>query len=276
MENNNQIISVQNNNSNLVLAKQSRPLLATLNEDFKKLKDIINVEETDSLINYLLTILNIKVSNEQDAKDLQIQMLVVSDFLKSKFGNLTIPEIKEAFKMFVAREFSHIKVFRILDCVSIGEVLQAYTEFRNESLRMYSQKKQNLLSATPKLTPEQKKETREKFIIILYEELKTEKFSYDAWVLYSDLESAGKIKPTNDYKKELYNKQLLVYSSEQRNLIIKTRGQFAATSLLSDLTKKIQSGNPIETVKNKCKNIIVCDYLKNHMYDFETFKKAIL
>ena len=86
MENNNQVISVQNNNSNLVPAKQSRPLLATLNEDFKKLKEIINVEETDSLINYLLTILNIKVSNEQDAKDLQIQMLVVSDFLKSKFG----------------------------------------------------------------------------------------------------------------------------------------------------------------------------------------------
>ena len=40
--------------------------------------------------------MNIKVSNENEAKDLQIQMLVVSDFLKSKFGFLTAEDIAQA------------------------------------------------------------------------------------------------------------------------------------------------------------------------------------
>lgn len=100
--------------------------------------------------------MNIKVSNDTEKKDLQIQMLVVMDFIKSKFGNLTIPEIKEAFKMYVAREFPEIKVFRILDCVSVGEVLDAYKSFRNESLRVYSQKKTALLNTPKKVTQEDK------------------------------------------------------------------------------------------------------------------------
>lgn len=249
--------------------------MAILSEDYPKLREIHNNSETDALINYLLTILNIKVSNENEAKDLQIQMLVVSDFLKSKFGFLTVEEIKEAFKMFVAREFPEIKVFRILDCVAIGEVLQSYTNFRNESLRTYIDKKQVLLSAPPPKTDEEKKQIRLRFIEMLYEEIKKDKFSDSAWLLYDELYNSGKIKITDEEKKELYNKQLLVFSTEQR-LEISKKPAILHKSLFEDLKKRIQSGNPIEVVKNKCKNIIVCDYLKNNMYDFETFKNSIL
>jgi len=87
--------------------------------------------------------LNLKTSSEQDAKDLNIQMLVILDFIKSKFSQLTIEEIKEAFKMYVAKEFSHLKVFRMLDCVVVGEVLNEYINFRNESLKVYDNKKQS-------------------------------------------------------------------------------------------------------------------------------------
>ncbi len=249
--------------------------MAILSEDYPKLKEIHNNSETDALINYLLTILNIKVSNENEAKDLQIQMLVVSDFLKSKFGFLTVEEIKEAFKMFVAREFPEIKVFRILDCVAIGEVLQSYTNFRNESLRTYIDKKQVLLSAPPPKTDEEKKQIRLKFIEMLYEEIKKDKFSDSAWLLYDELYNSGKIKITDEEKRELYNKQLLVYATEQRTEIAK-KSAITHKSLLQGLNDKIQSGNPIQLVKNKCKNIIVCDYLKKNMYDFEDFKKSIL
>lgn len=82
-------------------------------------------------------------------------MLVVSDFIKTKFGFLTIPEIQEAFKMFVAKEFSEIKVFRILDCIVVGEVLNAFIDFRNENLRVYEQKKQSvMLEKENKITPD--------------------------------------------------------------------------------------------------------------------------
>lgn len=227
------------------------------------------------MINYLLTILNIKVSNPNEAKDLEIQMLVVSDFLKSKFGFLTIEEIKEAFKMFVAREFPDIKVFRLLDCVAIGEVLQAYTNFRNESLRTYIDKKQVLLNAPPEKTEAEKKEIRLKFIEMLYEEIKKDKFSTSAWLLYDELFNSGKIKITDEEKIDLYNKQLLIFATEQRTEISK-KPTILHKSLFEDLNKRIQSGNPIEVVRNKCKNIIVSNYLNKNMYDFEDFKKSII
>lgn len=253
----------------------SKPLLAKINEDYPKLKEIQNVQEFDSLINYLITILNIKCSNQEEADDLKIQMLVVEDFLKSKFSNLTIQEIKEAFKMYAAREFSKIKVFRILDCISIGEVLQAFIDFRNDSLRGYNSKKQNLLNAIPEKTDEEKKQIRLKFIEMLYEEIKTDKFSNNAWLLYDEFYNSGKIKISDEEKIELYNSQLLIYANEQRNEF-KSKNDLVAKNLLLDLNNKIKSGNTIQLVKNKCKSVLVCNYLKKNMYDFETFKNSIL
>jgi len=253
----------------------SKPLLAKINEDYPKLKQVQNVQEFDSLINYLVTLLNIKCSNQEEADDLKIQMLVVKDFLKSKFGNLTIEEIKEAFKMYAAREFENIKVFRLLDCISIGEVLQAYIDFRNESLRGYNSQKQNLLNTMPEKTTEEKKEIRLQFIKMLYDEIKTDKFSKNAWLLYNDLFTSGKIKITEEEKKALYNEQLLIYATEQRTEINK-KNNLITKPLLLDLNTKIQSGKPIELVKNKCKNVLVSNYLKKNMYDFETFKNSIL
>lgn len=49
---------------------------------------------------------------------------------------LTIPEVKEAFKMYVSGQLG-IKVFRLLDCIAIGEVLNAFIDFRNAALSNY-------------------------------------------------------------------------------------------------------------------------------------------
>lgn len=250
-------------------------MLAVLSEDNVKLNKIPNNEEKDALINYLLVILNIKVSNKDEADDLKIQMLVVSEFLTSKFGFLTIPEIKEAFKMFVAREFPEIKVFRILDCVSIGEVLNAYVNYRNESLRIYSQKKQLLLETPKPKTDMEKQEIRLKFIEMLYDDFKKDKFSESAWILYDDLYNSGKIKISDEEKKEIYNQQLLEYSIQQRNEISK-KSTIISKALLGELNNKIKNGNSIKVVVNKSKSVIVAKYLNKHMYDFDEFKNSIL
>lgn len=275
MENQNQLVTTQRSNSDLAQTRQLRPLLAVLSEDNVKLNKIPNNEEKDALINYLLVILNIKVSNKDEADDLKIQMLVVSEFLTSKFGFLTIPEIKEAFKMFVAREFPEIKVFRILDCVSIGEVLNAYVNYRNESLRIYSQKKQLLLETPKPKTDMEKQEIRLKFIEMLYDDFKKDKFSESAWILYDDLYNSGKIKISDEEKKEIYNQQLLEYSIQQRNEISK-KSTIISKALLGELNNKIKNGNSIKVVVNKSKSVIVAKYLNKHMYDFDEFKNSIL
>jgi len=251
---------------------QSRPSLAVLNEDFPRLRNIQDVKETDSLINYLITILNIKVSSQEEADDLKIQMLVVSDFLKTKFGHLTIPEIKEAFKMYVAREFPNIKVFRILDCPSIGEVLQAYTDFRAEALRKYSQQKTALLQAPSGPTEEDKKKIRNQLVDIIFDDLKKQGYSNDAYFLYDELYDSGKIKVTDLEKKILYKKELQKYSSEQR-IEIEKNGHISKNSLLKELKAKVESKNPILTVQNRCKSILASEYLTRNLEDLESFRK---
>lgn len=135
----------------------TKPTLAKLNEDYPKIKTIQNVSEIDNLMNYMISVLNIKASNNDEVSELEKQMVLVLDLIRSKFGNLTIKEVEEAFKMYVARELD-IKVFRLLDCVSVGEILNQYTNFRNESLRVYDQKKQQIKNRLPEMTPEAKDE----------------------------------------------------------------------------------------------------------------------
>lgn len=119
--------------------------MAVINEDYDKIRIISDCSETDGLINYLVTIINIKVSSDSEKKDLQVQMLVVLDFIKTKFGFLTIPEIREAFKMYVAKDFGHKEIYRTLDSIVVSDVLNCFVDFRGEKLRAYNQKKEGLL-----------------------------------------------------------------------------------------------------------------------------------
>lgn len=122
------------------MQKLGRPLLAIINEDYPKVRDTVNEEETDLLVNYIITLLNLKINSSEDKKDLDIQMIVIMDFVKSKFGFLTIPEIREAFKMYVAKDFGHKDIYRNLDTILVSDVLNCFVNFRSDSLRAYNEK----------------------------------------------------------------------------------------------------------------------------------------
>lgn len=107
------------------------------------------------MMNFMVSILNIKVSNDAEKKELNTQMVIALDLIRSKFGSLTVPEVKEAFKMYVARQFD-IKVFRLLDCVAVGEILTEFINFRNESLRVYIDKKSTAANKPAEISDEEK------------------------------------------------------------------------------------------------------------------------
>lgn len=117
--------------------KQSKPLLAKLNEDYPKIRTVANNE---GLINYLINLINIKATTDAEIKDLQVQMIVILDFIKSKFGQLTEEEIKEAFKMYVAKDFGHKEIYRTLDTIVVSDVLNKFLDYRSQVLRSYDQK----------------------------------------------------------------------------------------------------------------------------------------
>ena len=247
------------------------------------MKDIIDVSETDALINYLLTILNIKVSNEQDAKDLQIQMLVVSDFLKSKFGFLTVPEIKEAFKMFVAKEFPELKVFRMIDCIVVAEILTAFVDFRNDSLKVYDSQKRLLIDQSSTITKNEKECIRNDFLRQIFDDLNARGYSEDVWQLWEKdfktkelTEFAQRVNATvtNSEKREMYAVEEKLYMQEIRAEMNVSRMQ-SAKWVVENANNQIKKNLKINVVVNRCRCLIGSKFLKNYLTDFEEFKKQI-
>lgn len=223
------------------------------------------------MLNYLITILNLKASTETEAKDLSIQMLVVMDFIKSKFGSLTIPEIQEAFKMYLAKEFPGVKVFRILDCVVVGEVLNAFKEFRNESLRVYDRKKLLLIAESKQMSEEEIKSNREELLKFIFQDIQEKQISDDAWMLYENLEY--KINATAEERKKLYSANIKIYLMEFKNHK-QARESLTAKFAIEELQDKIKKGEVIQSVANKCKSILVSKYLINYK-NYDEFKNAI-
>lgn len=256
------------------MTELSRPTLAILNEDYPKVKSIESKQEINALINFLITVLNIKISNDDEKIHLDKQMILILDLIKTKFGSLTIPEIQEAFKMFVAREFPEIKVFRVLDCVVVGEVLNAFKEFRNESLRTYDQKKL-IAKSNSKPTDKVKEKIREEFLKIIFDELIADSYSYDSWILFSELEESGKLIIDSSEKKILYEVELQKYIPQKANEIY--TNNTASTiykRVKKDFQKDLDSKKPIVAVVNKCKSILVSRYLLPFK-NFHEFKKVI-
>jgi hypothetical protein len=197
----------------LIVQKQSRPLLAVINEDYPKIRLVTDNSEQDGLINYLITLLNIKVSNELEKQDLQVQMLVILDFIKSKFGFLTIPEIREAFKMYAAKDFGHKDIFRQLDTIVVSDVLNKFMTFRADNLRKYNQDKQALIQNKSMEISEQEKNqimidaVNKKYSEYLNTNEVEEPFNH----VFKELVEIGKIKmPTTETPKiaEYYQKKL--------------------------------------------------------------------
>lgn len=252
----------------------SKPTLAKLNEDYPKVKSVIDVSEITDLMNFLIRILNIKTANQEDQDNLDFQMPLILDFIKTKFGSLTIPEIKEAFKMYAAKEFSEIKVFRMLDCIVVGEVLNAYKDFRNESLRTYDSRKRLLLEILPEVSESQKNEIRERFLKSIFNDLTEKGFSSNAWHLFPNLECDGKLPMSLQEKQTLYYQQLRIYEIEEKADI---RGKHGvnAKAFLSDLHNKITGRGTVGSVVNRCRSITASNYLKKYIQDFEVFKKEI-
>jgi len=134
----------------------SQPTLAALRDNHPKIRTYTTKEQIEKLINFLVAILNIKASTPDEIKKLDVQMVLVWDLIKTKFGSLTFEQVQEAMKMYVSKEFPDIKVFRLLDCISIGEILNAFNDYTRESLTVYDDKKKRLLELKPsEQTPEE-------------------------------------------------------------------------------------------------------------------------
>jgi hypothetical protein len=261
----------------------SRPTLAVLNEDYPKVKNIESKQEINGLLNFLINIINIKVSSEEEKLQLDKQMVLIFDLIKTKFGSLTVPEIKEAFKMFVAKEFPELKVFRILDCVVVADVLNAYKDYRNETLRVYDAKKRLLLAESYPITENDKEYIRNDFLRKIFDELNLKGYSSSIWLCWEKdmktkelTEFAKRVNATvtNAEKREIYAIEEQMYLKEIKAEMTVSRMQ-SAKWFVQNATDQIKKGLKINVVVNRCRCVIGSKYLKDYLTDFEEFKNQI-
>lgn len=164
----------------------------------------------------MISILNIKTNSPEDVQDLDTQMTLIWDLITTKFGTLTAPEIREAMKMYVAKEFEGIRVFRLLDCISIAEILTAYMNFRNDSLRVYIDNKMQKKLELPEQTESEKLRIVNNGIIRRYSEYMAsgtidEPFSH----IFDTLIERGIIKGSTTPKLEKYYQDQLELASKE-------------------------------------------------------------
>lgn len=247
-------------------SSQNKPTLARLSEDFPKIRNFTSTAQLDDVVNYMVTILNIKVSNDAEIRELNKQMVMILQLLRNKFGSLTAEEVKEAFQMYVAHEFD-IKVFRLLDCVAVGEVLNAYTNYRNERLRAYNEKKTAEAQKQPDPTPEEILAMLKDGANRMYLEYKETKLVSDpSEYMFNFLYEQGKL-PLNDklqnnkYYTAFYQKAKKVARVEHAK--IKGATQFDRDTLKVELD---------EILKGKSNKIII---LAKKMALEDFFKKQL-
>lgn len=232
------------------------------------------VDTKTKLVDDLFRLLQVRDKNQEMAKD---WLLFIST--APRFQKLTPGEIYLAFQMAVSRELVDDKGngFEMLPELSnntTGKVLDAYIKFKKEDVNYNSAKdelKKNAQEANTAITDEKKAEIREIYLLMVFHSLKDKKTSFDAWQLYDEIESRLKI--STAVKKRLYRIQEKKYRKEvardARDGTPKFRQQ------LQDLVNDINAGVRNNVVQNRCRSIVVSNYLKKHLTDFETFKKAI-
>jgi len=236
-----------------------------LSEDNQKVR-VSGANEISSLINYLITLLNIK-ADPSEQNYLNNQMLVVGELIITKFGELTIPEIKEAFRMYVAREFADIKPFRLLDAIAVGEVLNAFREYKRESLHVYNQKKIAMLPEQTEITESEKSEIRKQWKEDFMKRFENKERTDDAWLMYNELISDG-LKVLDERKKQLYISESKRYLEELKSKTI-TQPSLQTKQAYKEAVEKLSKNDTNGYITNRCKTILVLEYLEK----LETIKK---
>lgn len=92
------------------------------------------------------------------------------------------------------------------------------------------------------------------------EEAKQKGVAEFSWIFYDKFLSEGKINPTDEFKKKLYQEQLTAYEKE-----LSTGNFYKGNTLkqkLKDLKKEIENKEKNGYVIARCKSIIVSEYLK--------------
>lgn len=225
--------------------------------ELEKIKDKIENVKTD------LGIILTRIHGEMGLKS-EIDLFIKQDLSKMIITHYNTLSFEEIYKAFELERFGlyedKTEHFQLFDSNYVSTILKKYKNWKIEQKRILN------IEAPKTEIQLDKNKIRLDFLKLVYSELKSEGFSSVAFHLYDKL--SDKIKATDQEKKEMYQQQIKIYEVEEKQYI-SNRGLQMKTLLL-ELKNKIESKNGIESVKNKCKSILVCKYLEQFIKENES------
>lgn len=241
--------------------------LESLKTQYPKIREN-NLQVENDLITYLVILLNLKTSNETENENLQLQMITILDFIKSKYGFLTAEEIKEAFKKYVAGDFN-IKVFRILDCIVVAEVLNAFVDYRGEILRNVQKTKPVEIM---EITESEKNRIVEESINSKYEiYLQTNEVEEPIYNIFKYLVECGKIKMATKetpklqqyYKNKINDATLQIKNELQRFTSTDKIERQQVKEILNSILNNSNNEDAKSKIELRAKKLVIADFFQN-------------
>jgi hypothetical protein len=187
---------------------------------FIKIKEISNEPNFKTLLGAILVKISILSGIKGEIDDLVKQD--ISKMILSSFKELSLEEICKAFELERYGQYENkTEHYQLFDSNYISQILKKYKNWKTKE-----KTELNLIAPVQeiKISETEKQEIKENMLKMIFDEIKETGFSSDAWHLYLDLETSGKIKPTPEEKSVLYKEQLRIYEIEEKALI---RNNFA-------------------------------------------------
>lgn len=222
----------------------------------------------------MIVILNLKVQDDFEQDALNRQMLLINDQITRFHSNFTAEEIKEAMRLYVAKKLN-IKIFRLIDSIAIAEILEAYNLYRHRVTDDFVKERNKLLESKSDPSESHKKKIFDDFVKMVYNEVLEKGYSEEAWYLFKKLEDNNKIEISNEQKSELYKKELAIYVPAERQRIIK-QNPLNGKHLVREFEKTYEGKKRPIYVQNRCRSIIVSEYILKTELSFEDFLEYLI
>jgi hypothetical protein len=227
-----------------------------------------------NLADDVMRLLNVRERNAEMSKDWLI-------FISTSNFKITAGEIYLAFKMALSRDIlddkgKEIDLFPELSNNTTGKVIAAYLRHKKEShaYQVSKDKLKALKSPENTFTESDILQIRENLIVSVFGEIMKNGFSCDAYHFFADLDSKGKIDMAKEARRDLYKRQLRNYEIEEKAFIRNKYKTDLSARYLNELADKLTGKTPVESVSNKCRSILVSNYLYAFR-NYENFKNEL-
>ncbi len=191
----------------------------------------------------------------------------VSKMILSSFKEFSLEEISKAFELERYGQYDdNTEHFQLFDSNYISQILKKYKKWKikqKTELNLVAPSNENSFTEKDIL------QIREDLTLSVFNEIVKTGFSCDAHHFFADLEAKGKIDLDGAGRKVLYKRQLRNYEIDEKAFI---RGKYKSDlsqRYLNELMDKITGKKPVESVANKCRSILVSNYL----YAFRNYEK---